>query len=114
MVTFTLFLQLPASGSDVLIDRPILLDVTSLTLRQITIVGDGRLIFSDQVGDITITADGILVQVILKTLSHNMSKPFMISSYSGTCVNPLQTEKTLPYFILEESNCNFRYVCCVI
>ena len=45
------------------IDQAILLDVTDLKLSEIRIVGDGRLVFSDQVGGISIVAEGITVQV---------------------------------------------------
>ena len=57
------YFQIPASGSVVNIEKSVLLDVTSLTLGELNVVGSGRLIFSDDVGDITITADGILVKV---------------------------------------------------
>ena len=45
------------------IETSVLLDVNSVTLSNIEIVGNGRLIISDQIGDVTITADGILVKV---------------------------------------------------
>ena len=55
--------QLPGTGDVATVDTSVLLDVTSVTVRQIHVVGSGRLIISDNVGDITITADGILVKV---------------------------------------------------
>ena len=53
------------------IDRAILLDVTDLQLAELSIIGDGRLVLSDQIGDISIVADGITVRVIVSETFHS-------------------------------------------
>ena len=54
-------------GDIVTIDKPVLLDVTDVTVTQIHIVGDGKLVLLDVKEEpdrkVTITADGILLKV---------------------------------------------------
>ena len=40
----------------------------------------------------------------------NSAVPYQTTCWSIATVNPLYTKKTLPHYILEESNFNFRYV----